>query len=560
MKVPIAERQVQENPTLLGSPQTIQAPKLSNAVPGAFGEDVAVATEGLGKSIQGVANTAANIVAYQNAQEAKQQEARIKTKSLTDWNDFLYSQEEIVVKDANGNDRKILKGANFRTGDDAKGLATAATEFAFKQEQELLPLARNENSKQELQNFLANTRLSYLEHVSNHEFTEVRKAREDYYKNSSLNLIDQATLAKNPKTLSGSIQEIKKNNATWASALTKGTAWLEQQNHDDIAKALWNSTDSVLETTGSVDAAKQLLNDESLKAYIPEDLYKVTEEKLGDRGDRLKQQINRKNSLYEYERTYNVAAGIGSGKINLDDPNIDVLQLAGGNTKLSIALRTIQEQRYKGKVKSQLADKNYTGINTYQIFSEGKEGADLMGFQKHLRAVLKTGSKEQLNDTMIDALNAYGNKEYSQEKLNIIINEVANQAKIVPLQDDDDMPGITPQEIDKRAGIKNIDDWSKITKTSDDNTYVQYINAVNAGMKPQEALDLAKRSTMVKIYPELAGLDVLPSAVVDSNDQVRFIYEKNSSLTPDRVYDRQSMGFKPNSKKPKNDNSKESKK
>ena len=98
MKVPILERQVQENPALL---PTLQ---VSGAVPGAFGENVAIATKELGKSIGDLGTVIAQHALKQQDFANKAKNYELEKKLDTDFTNKLTSTEEETyeVVDASG--------------------------------------------------------------------------------------------------------------------------------------------------------------------------------------------------------------------------------------------------------------------------------------------------------------------------------------------------------------------------------------------------------------------------------------------------------------------------
>ena len=132
MRVPVLERQVQQNPTL------INAPQISKAVPGAFGEDVAVATQNVGKAGMQVSAALQKHIELRNDYANRTKKDDLVTKYSNDLTNMLLSteMETYTVKGENGQDivRERPVGAINQKGDDAH-------EATFRFQEKAIPLA-----------------------------------------------------------------------------------------------------------------------------------------------------------------------------------------------------------------------------------------------------------------------------------------------------------------------------------------------------------------------------------------------------------------------------------
>jgi hypothetical protein len=310
MKVPTVDQSVGVNvPTV----QPVQVP---GAIPGAFGENVAEATAKFGQDIAGVGEKMGQLAIQQADQQAKVRDAKLENDYITGWQNRLYNLNSETVKDLTGKDITRPRGYLARTLDQVDpNMPTSMIQDNADFVKTILEQEPNKQRRAELAIKLNNHFLSIRENGIQHTVNETRKAAENTFQQTSLNYIDSATLSNTPESLTGSIHNIMLNNKAWENRIGKGAAWLIQQNHDDIEKALWKATDGVLESTGDVERAKQLLNDPSLKDLIPEDLYEATEVKLDQRNKRIGELIKWNTKVTQTQGAFDLSQGLIDGTL-----------------------------------------------------------------------------------------------------------------------------------------------------------------------------------------------------------------------------------------------------
>ena len=280
MRVPVLERQVQQNPTL------INAPQISKAVPGAFGEDVAVATQNVGKAGLSLSTNLLEHIKRQNYYKSEAKGKDAANKLALQQNDLLYSTEQVEAKnaaglpfiDSQGNARMIAKGYKNRLGfdshdstfqyqQDMAGLATLVEE-SLKNDPVALATFREEY--QTLYKTGYNT-------VNQHEATQWHAGQNNVYASTAANLVSQAEVAQTPELLSEVLNNISKNSESKAKFNGWGSQQLQEDKNADIEKATGRAVMGKLRSEGLLSAQK-LLN--SIKDKIPQESFDAISEDL----------------------------------------------------------------------------------------------------------------------------------------------------------------------------------------------------------------------------------------------------------------------------------------
>ena len=180
MKVPILDRQVQENPTLLPDVN------ISKATPGAFGENEAVAIENLGKAGQSLGNTIAEHALLMQQKEQDKDIMNRETAYRKDMQDILSNPEIQKVK-INGQDVDMPKGYMQRPLWQAKGVTEQYDTNYYKNLKPKYMAGLSEYQVSKLGPALDNYYATQRDNIINHEAKELRKD----YENTSLSNIDQ---------------------------------------------------------------------------------------------------------------------------------------------------------------------------------------------------------------------------------------------------------------------------------------------------------------------------------------------------------------------------------
>lgn len=410
-----------------------------------------------------------------------------------------------TIIDSNGKEQKVPIAALNTVESQAAGSSEYLEQAYAKLYSKYSQLQTNPIFRAKLQQKMNSTHSSDREAAIRHEVAQMRVFDKNTTNAQIANIQDRAMIETDPNKLKESLTTIIDINNKFGIRQGEDMEVIKQKNHDDIEKALWNATDGVLESTGSVDEAKTLLNDPLLKDLIPEDLYEKTEVKLEQRGTRIKKQYDREVALADFAYTSTTIKDIASGRIDLNDPSIDAVALSGGNTKLGIAIKTVQ------------ADKgHYTPIGSNML-------QDLK-FQEYVKDVFATNSKEKISNLLIDALNAHGNKEVSQEKLNILVDAAMNQASILPLKDGEELPPMTTAQAETIAGIKLLNDWSDSTGVKDNDLYSIYLTARSNNIPVEQAFLSAMKYTAIKKNPVILSAPVDGEVMIDSQGNTKLVF------------------------------------
>jgi hypothetical protein len=225
-------------------------------------------------------------------------------------------------------------------------------------------------------------------------------------------------------------------------------------------------------------------------------------DKADTRITQIKKQIERKQILDEFNQTSSVIKGIASNKINLNDPTLNIIDLAGKNTKLGIAIKAVQEN--KGDYLPEEAKNEY--------------------FQAYVKDVFSSRSIKDINNVLVDALNANGNNEISQDKLNILVDAAMNQAKILPIKEGDDRPEMTSQQAEAIAGVHFLTNWSEQSGIKDVHTISQYLTEINKGIQAKVAVDNAIKTTAIKNNPKILQVPEKGQLMIDKNGNKAMVF------------------------------------
>jgi hypothetical protein len=457
------------NETVKMQAPTVPEYNIPNAVPGAFGEKTAEAIGNVGNAISGVGD----IVAKYEEQQAKEKAASVKTEYMQKMQDLMYNPEEETYTDG---DKTLTrpKGLMMQYGSQTKG----AMQRMQPQEAELRKAAIDQVPnflKGDLNASLESHFLSTRENLLQHEHTQTRIAAHNTYGATRKTLVDQAAMAKDKDSLIGFFNNINKNNADEVNRFGLGDAALVEQNNKDYATAAGNAAASILTTTGDVKQAKKMLSD--VKEYILPDTFNDINQKIDTMDKVRKENYRRQDAMNEFAQTAAVVKGIASGGIDLTDPNA-AIKLSGKNTKLGTAITAIQQD--KGK------------------YATEKE--ENKAFEKYAKSIFDSDSQEKINDLLIDALNAMGNKEISQDKLNIIVNAALGRAKTLKLDSKSAPVNSDPKQIEIN-GYVNAITRNTNPRFSTGDALVNFFKGVNDGKPSQDAYTDAIKTELTRNNP-----------------------------------------------------------
>lgn len=289
IKLPIYESQVRRQDTQQKVVDTrINIPTPSNAIE---------------KQLENIGDSMLNISKVIQKKREKDEQVKqldFQNKILSDYTDLLWSNENIDIKDEEGNISQTKKGLLNRTGKYAKGIS----EEYFKIQQDMIGKYIEGKSEKEIQNILPviekislSNRDNIYKHEANQENiynSEVFNANIDNLKRVALNLPTN-------QNIDTSIQSIKNNIYSFykdKDKLVKDTIY-QKQTDDLLGKIIDSSLDSDNYIQG-----ESILN--TYKDKISKDMYNVALNKI----EKVKQE--------QLENKYNVdllkATGDNFGK------------------------------------------------------------------------------------------------------------------------------------------------------------------------------------------------------------------------------------------------------
>lgn len=289
IKLPIYESQIRRQDVQQRNIDTrINIPAPSNAMERQLGN--------IGDSLLNISN----IILKKREKDEQVKQLDLQNKILSDYTDLLWSNENIDIKDEDGNISQTKKGLLARTGKNAKGIS----EEYFKIQQQMIDKYIDGKSEKEIQGILPiieKISLSNKDNIYKHEAnqeniynSEVFNANIDNLKRVALNLPTN-------QNIDTSIQSIKNNIYSFykdKDKLVKDTIY-QKQTDDLLGKIIDSSLDSDNYIQG-----ESILN--TYKDKISKDMYNIALNKV----EKVKQE--------QLENKYNIdllkATGDNFGK------------------------------------------------------------------------------------------------------------------------------------------------------------------------------------------------------------------------------------------------------
>lgn len=504
LTVPTLTRQVTETPPLISTPQ------ISGPVRGAFGEDVGKATENLGRSIGDVASGlkyVENMLVKQKEDQNRVDDAKRENMYIKAWQDRLYSQEMEEVKnpadpgadprsigtpklDTNGQPLRRPRGYLVRSGEEVDiNMPSSMIQDNANIAGPLLSQIKDPKRREALAIKLDNHFVSIREKGIQHTITETRKGKIRNFEQSRLNYIDSAVLADSPESLRGLLQNVDDTVASQEKTLGMGLAWSIKESHDDKEKVLFKAANSVLESTGDINKAKELLNSPELKQLIPEDLYPVIEDKLNASNSRIESVQKSLRIKQEYTTRIDTFNKFISGEYNATNSSDVVKQLTISDPELGIAL----QKAIKSQAKPFLGGEAKAGH-----YEEEEKNID---FAEAAKLALSSATSQQdrgefLLNILKDKSNLSVDKLAVLSDLSMLIAQESKNGK------NDASPVKTEKQNAIISGVKGLLS-SPSPLFSSFNLLSTYVNLLKGGKTPQEAHSEAIKNEITRVNPQV---------------------------------------------------------
>lgn len=253
---------------------------IPGAVPGAFGEREAAATEALGKSVSGLSDTANNMMAIQykvQQQQLKVKQADSTNRYINDLQNILYNPEEEQYKYG---DKTLTrpKGFMLQSGYQTVDLTDRLRPVEKALREKYVKEIPDKQAQAELNQSLFEHFLGVQESTIKHEVTERRKADKETYSANRKTLTDSSAMAEDGATLMKYFDKLAKNNQDEEDRFALGKDVRLQQNSKDFAAAADNAATGKLIKTGKIEEAKALLT--SVEKYLLRDDFNDITKKL----------------------------------------------------------------------------------------------------------------------------------------------------------------------------------------------------------------------------------------------------------------------------------------
>jgi hypothetical protein len=494
MKVPTLETSVGiQTPTV--SPG--QAPSV---VPGAFGGQVAQATEGFGKAI-GDVSAWAQRQAVLRSDELGQDSYNKFNKAATA---AAYDQTPETVKDANGNDYTRPKGWMLWEGNAANGAAARANEVLGGLQDQYAPKS-NPIAHKIYNKYADFNNASQFDSAVKYEAKQVHAGGIQTRLDTLSTLNDKATISASPDELKGNMQLIALNHDQ--NRNFDSNFFGDKRKEADLVSAARNSAEHTLMQTGDLDSAKKMLD--SVSTMLPPDKVDDISQRL-DRGYKFMTTVQQQQkSLQFYNNEAQVFEDMANGKLSwLNSDNIAAE--AGRSIRPNVA-KAVASVLQKGS------------------FAGEPTNDDEEGFASVAKGMMSSTNKEQLHDQLIEVLK----HNPSLKDLQILTKLAKEKGNTLVDSNTSDGNNVTPQQA-RTQGIIN-----SILKDAPQQglSAKHIIGDVLGGADYNTAM----KAEVNRKYPETSTLEDTPHAIATPDGKFKYLnFNKNITVAPAFIHNSKS--------------------
>lgn len=362
-----------------------------------------------------------NIILKKREKDEQVKQLDLQNKILNDYTDLLWSNEDIDIKDEQGNIIQTKKGLLLRTGKNAKGIS----DEYFKIQQQMIDKYIDGKSEKEIQGILpiiGKISLSNKDNIYKHEANQENIYNSEVFNANIENLKTVALNLPTNQNIDTSIQSIKNNIDTFykdKDKVVKDSIY-QKQTDDLLGKIIDSSLDSDNYIQG-----ESILN--TYKDKISKDMYNIALNKV----EKVKQE--------QLENKYNIdllkATGDDFGKAMKIVNNDKNLSEDGKQKQLS-SFETYfnRQQKANNLNKSDIEDDiikfalttkqtaGINGLNTALKYAENKLNKYIGSYSgSQFDEQSKIGVKRYI-ENLFDVEKIKEKKEYDYESANYKIN------------------------------------------------------------------------------------------------------------------------------------------
>jgi hypothetical protein len=254
----------------------------------------------------------------------------------------------------------------------------------------------------------------------------------------------------------------------------KNTA--QVKNEEVVTKIIESSVMSTLKETGNLAQAQSLLD--GVKDWLPGAKYNETKDKLIKGYDAMKSQTEKIKVESRVTDRFDYIGRIADGTLGWEDSDKIIRGIAIKDPALAEAMTKV-------------------------VNSQGEyfpEETDNEAYSDLVKNIFTAGSKEEVSNFLIEALNASANKEISKDRLAILVSAAQQRAKSLPTGTNDEPITLSPTQNEIDAGVKSIVN-TKNKQFSVGNMIDNFFKGITAGKSPQDAHTEAVKSEVNRTNP-----------------------------------------------------------
>lgn len=497
----------QQTGTIVPSVPTLQTAK---AVPDAYGANVWKANESIGKAVGDIGEALSKHLEEKKRKKDEAFTATLNTNYRLNIQDKLYNDKMEKVK-INGKDVERPVGIFNRSLQQSDGSTVEFDQYYHDLREKYVSSAPTEELAVKLGQEMDSQYLPYREAIIKHESKQGKQVLINSQQANLSQQIHDAAAINDPVQLLNAINTAKDTQASLneITGVDEETAQntLKDRAGDIVAKAV----QSTLMATGDLEKAQQMLD--VAEEDIHADRYEKLSESLVSGVERIEKQKDLIATQKQISNETNLLTSFANGELDwmqVDDIARDVRD---GNIRDRFANALIDVIETKG---------------TYEPNEDENKN-----YPKFVEAVYNAGSQEDLQKTLIGVLK--DNKNMSQDKMSILINEAVKRGKNLPVRSNELNPGegqkVNIQQNESDAGAKAVLYFGRKSGLSNSEiayTYQNYANALNEGKTPMEAYQIATKQHAITKNPSLMQIPTEGRMMIDANGNKAIVFPDGS--------------------------------
>lgn len=536
------------------NPLQVKTPEIPNVVPGAFGEDVAKATENLGAVGMKMSNTIMDHVIKQKELDNKILKLSATNKADKSITERFYdpTEEEYGDPDPISGKKKIrMKGIMMQVGEQNDNGYNESQLITSDVAAKIAATMPERVGKEWLAEYAPKAG-AFHENALKYQSSQVKLGKAKEVDASIYELNKSMTLADTPEKMQAGVDEARKL-ATYKSDLYGDTIGRTKTLDDTVAMAVESGISAYLKRTkGDIAGAEGML----AKLNLPEITNTYIQGKIQTLG---KQEINRA----EFEKKQNdlknqadAIIDVAEGKDSFLNPSLALQEKALNDPKgLGEILARVKASTEKTGAPSdytddyQVEDKNAGYLGIVKDLSSAKSLPELV--EKGVKAI--TDNPDMDVDQKAAIAYMIAQKKDRIEKRTAKVNEsiayYKEQNYPHPVRDSIQKD---PEQAAIDAGYKSVIDWADKSIQSEqikNEAIFTYQKALQQNKKPSVAYNEAIKSAIALQYPELMvhlnGEDI-PNGFVTSTGKATILLPKESKVESHKIWNPTTFKFETN--------------